>query len=101
MADIVFKYAEMRKAVEEIKEIAQKYKTAATNLETNYLEATRGWSGESKNKMDQFISEAAMGYMRDTVPQLLEALAELLAANADQMESADRQIADNIPTSLG
>jgi len=28
-------------------------------------------------------------------------LADLLAANADQMESADHQIAENIPTTLG
>ena len=42
-----------------------------------------------------------MEYTRDTIPQLLKALAELLEANADQMESADHQIAENIPTSLG
>ena len=101
MADIVFKYPEMRQAVEDIKGIAARYKSTATNFEGDFIAAINDWEGESKDKMQQFISGPVMEYIRDTIPQLLEALAELLAANADQMESADRQIAENIPSSLG
>lgn len=101
MADIVFKYVEMRQAVQSIKEISNQYKTAATNFENDFISAISGWEGESKTKMQQFVSGPVMEYTRDTIPQLLNALAELLAANADQMESADRQIAENIPTTLG
>lgn len=101
MADIVFRYVEMRQAVSDIKGIAAKYKTLATNFESDFISAISDWEGESKNKMQQFISGPVMEYTRDTIPQLLEALAELLAANADSMESADQQIADNIPSSLG
>jgi hypothetical protein len=42
-----------------------------------------------------------MQYINETVPNLIKGLAELLNANADQMEKADQQIADNIPQSLG
>ena len=101
MADIVFKYPEMREAVESIRDIASRYRNIASNLEGEFISAISAWEGESKDRMQQFISGPVMEYTRDTIPQLLEALAELLAANADQMESADRQIAENIPTSLG
>lgn len=101
MADIVYKYEEMRSAVEEIKGIATRYKTAATTLETNFNNAITGWEGASKDKMKLFISGPVMEYTRDTVPQLLESLASLLTANADQMEKADSQIAESIPTTLG
>ena len=101
MADIVFRYPEMRQAVTDIQAIAERYKTAAMTLEGDFTAAISGWEGESRDAMQKFISGPVMEYTRDTVPQLLEALAELLAANADQMESADRQIAESIPTSLG
>ena len=100
MADIVFKYAEMRQAAKDIRAIATRYKTAAETLETNFKTAITTWEGESKDAMQTFICGPVMEYTRDNVPQLLDALAELLEANADQMESADRQIAQNIPTSL-
>lgn len=101
MADIVFKYPEMRQAVESIKGIAARYKNTASAFEGDFIAAISEWEGESKDKMQQFISGPVMEYTRDTIPQLLEALSELLAANADQMESADRQIAESIPSSLG
>lgn len=101
MADIVFRYPEMRQAVTDIQGIAARYKTAATTLESDFTTAISEWEGESKDAMQKFISGPVMGYIRDTVPQLLDALAELLAANADQMESADHQIAESIPKSLG
>lgn len=101
MADIVFKYPEMRQAVTDIQGIAARYKAAATTLESDFTAAISEWEGESKDAMQKFISGPVMEYTRDTVPQLLEALAELLSANADQMENADHQIAESIPTSLG
>lgn len=97
MADIVFRYPEMRDAAAAIQDIATRYKTAATTFETDFTAAISGWEGESKDKMQKFISGTVKEYTYDTVPKLLEALAALLNANADQMENADRQIAENIP----
>lgn len=101
MADIVFRYVEMRQAVEQIREISSRYQAAANSLEEDFKSATSGWEGDSKDAMDKFIAGPVMEYTRNSVPQLLTTLAELLSANADQMQSADKQIADNIPTSLG
>ena len=101
MADIVFRYPEMRQAASDIKAIATRYQTAASTLETDFSAAIKDWEGESKDAIQKFVSGPVMEYTRDTIPQLLKALAELLEANADQMESADHQIAENIPTSLG
>ena len=50
--------------------------------------------------MSAFITGPVNEYMGTTVPGIVTALAELLKANADQMEQADQQIADNIPASL-
>ena len=97
MADIVFRYQEMRTAADNIRGIADRYKRAAAAFEADFLAAIAGWEGESKEKMQKFISGSVKEYTYDTVPQLVTALAELLDANATQMENADRQIAENIP----
>lgn len=101
MADIVFRYPEMETAANEIKGLAAQYKSAASTFESEFLSAVSGWEGDSKDKMSAFISGPVKEYMEQTVPKLLESLAELLDANAKQMKSADDQIAQNIPTSLG
>lgn len=97
MADIIFNYVEMRKAAADIQNIAAKYKTAGVTFETDFLAAITGWEGDSKTQMEKFIKGSVNEYTQKTVPQLLEALAALLNANADQMEKADNQIAQNIP----
>lgn len=101
MADIVFRYPEMRGAANDINGIAQRYSDAAQKFEGDFLAAITDWEGESKEKMQSFIQGAVMQYINETVPNLIKGLAELLNANADQMEKADQQIADNIPQSLG
>lgn len=97
MADIIFRYVEMRNAATEIQNIATKYKAAGATFESDFVAAIGGWEGESKEKMQKFITGTVNEYTQKTVPQLLEALAALLNANADQMEKADNQIAQNIP----
>ena len=82
MADIVFKFDEMRTAVTQITDIASRYKAASDKFQADFAEGP--------------VNE----YMGTTVPGIVTALAELLKANADQMEQADQQIADNIPASL-
>lgn len=101
MADIVFKYTEMDAAANQIDELAGQYRTAAETFESDFLAAVGSWEGASKDKMGAFISGPVKEYMGTTVPKLLNSLAELLRANATQMQSADQQIADNIPTTLG
>ena len=100
MADITFKYEEMRQSAEKIQDIKARYKAAAAKFEEDFMNATTSWEGASKDKMSAFISGPVKEYMATTVPKLLNSLAELLRANAEQMQNADQQIADNIPTSL-
>lgn len=97
MADIVYKYAEMRQTASDIRTLATRYKDAGTTLNTDFTSAIANWEGESKDKMQKFISGTVTDYTTVTVPQLLTALADLLDANAEQMEKADHQIAENIP----
>lgn len=101
MADIIFRYQEMQTAVTEIKEVGESYKKLASDFETNFLASIANWEGDSHDAVVKFISGPVMEYMRDTVPQLIDAMGELLQANITQMQSADSQIAENIPTSLG
>lgn len=97
MADIVFRYKEMRSAADEMDNIATRYQTSAETFENDFLASISSWEGESKEKMQKFVTGTVREYIHETIPQLVKALAELLRANADQMESADRQIAENIP----
>ncbi len=101
MADIIFKYTEMESAAAQISELAGKYASAANTFETDFVGAISQWEGASQEKMKAFIVGPVKEYMGVTVPKLLDSLAELLRANATQMQNADQQIADNIPTTLG
>ena len=101
MADIVFKYDEMNAAVTQIKDLASQYKSAADTFENDFLSAISSWEGDSKDKMSSFISTPVKEYMATTVPKLLESLADLLQSNISQMQKADQQIAENIPSTLG
>lgn len=101
MADIVFRYPEMRSCATQIKnDIVNGYTGAANTFQNSFAAATSAWEGESKDKMTTFITGPVNEYMTKTIPELLNALAELLEFNATSMENADAEIASNIPTSL-
>ncbi|MGN0537452.1 MAG: WXG100 family type VII secretion target [Acutalibacteraceae bacterium] len=100
MADIVFRYPEMGKAVSDIQTLATQYSTIAKDFEQEFLAAIASWEGDSKDKMQAFINGAVMNYMDTTISKLLNGFAELLQANIDQMSKADTEIASNIPTTL-
>lgn len=101
MADIVFKYDEMNAAVTQITELGNQYKAAADTFESDFLSAISGWEGDSKDKMNSFISGPVKEYMATTVPKILDSLAQLLKQNISQMQKADQEIAGNIPSTLG
>ena len=100
MADIVYRFTEMRAAAAQIEVIAARYKAAAAAFQKDFADAVTGWEGASKDKISTFISGPVNEYMDSTVPSIVMALAALLNADADQMEKADQAIADNIPESL-
>ncbi|MBR1764672.1 MAG: WXG100 family type VII secretion target [Ruminococcus sp.] len=100
MADIVYRFTEMRAAAAKIEDIAARYKTAAATFQKDFAEAVSGWEGASKDKMTAFIAGPVNDYMDSTVPSIVSAMAALLNADAEQMEKADQAIADNIPESL-
>lgn len=98
--NIVFEYTKMADAETKITELAGKFKAAGDTLDAEFTAATVNWEGESKEKMQKFMNSAVKEYTTETLPKLLESLAELLKANAEQMQKADKAIADSIPTSL-
>lgn len=100
MADIVFKYTEMQQCVDNIKEIAVKYRAAATTLQSDFESAINGWEGDTRDKMQQFMGGAVREFTEQNVPGLVDGLAALLQANIDQMKKADQTLAENIPTTL-
>ena len=95
---IVFRYEEMTKCVASINEIAQKYKSAATQLQNDV--AISEWEGDTSVKMKTFMDQAVMGFVGTDVPNLVSGLATLLQANIDQMQKADQTLSENVPTTL-
>lgn len=92
---------QMRSAAAQIRKKAEEYASASSKFITAFRGATEEWEGASKQKMLAFVEGPVNDYMNTTVGQLLDALAKLLEANADQMEQADQEIANSIPESLG
>ncbi len=100
MADIVYRFEEMKNAAAQIEDIAARYKAANETFQKDFADAVAGWEGTSKVKLLAFVSGPVSEYMGTTVPGIVTALAELIKTNADQMEQADQQIADSIPSQL-
>lgn len=100
MADIVFRYPEMKTASEAIRGIASQLKTNSDTFMSDFNSAISAWEGDIKISLTNFINGPVNEYTGDTIPALINALADLLDANAQQMESADKQIAESIPKSL-
>lgn len=96
-----FRFDQMRSTANEIRKIGEKYGSAANEFSSDFVNATKDWEGASKEKMTAFITGSVHEYLNATVPRVLDALAELLENNANEMEKADQQIADAIPKSLG
>ena len=92
MADIVFDYQKMETCVGTIRDIAKSYKSASETFQTAYTSAVKEWTGASKDKTKEFMEEQ--------LPSLLTGLADLLAANIDNMGKTDTGMAEQIPENL-
>lgn len=101
---IVFNYTEMTKHATKIDEIAEKLKTDGTTFIEAYTENTKVCSGASKEKADQFVltSENSVSKLvKETTPNLLKSLAEMLRTNVSSMGQTDTDLAAEIPANLG
>lgn len=97
--NIRYDFAKMNVAITKIDNLVAKYKSAAETFNTDFLTAINGWEGASKDKM-LLLMASVKSYTGTQIPQAVGSLAELLKNNVEQMQSADQQIADNIPSSL-
>lgn len=97
--DIRYDFAKMNAAITKIENLTEKYKNAAETFDTDFLTAINGWEGASKDKMLKLMA-SVKSYTGTQIPQAVGSLAELLKNNVEQMQSADQQIADNIPSEL-
>lgn len=101
MADkIVFRYESMSNAAGKIEDIAARFSTAATTFQSDFQSSTNGWEGETKEKMQAFIDGAVMEYLGKSLPDVLNALSQLLKVNIDTMQKTDQEIGASIPQSL-
>lgn len=97
---IVYHYPQMEAAANNIKGFAEEYRQAAATFKSAIEKATANWEGASKDKFSNLINNSVNKYMSVTVPELVNALGEMLAKNAEGMKNADSEIAKNIPDSL-
>ena len=100
MADIIFNYPQMQKAVQDIRQYAGEYRTAAATLKDQIESSTAAWTGASKNKFMAFMNGDVNKYTGVSIPEMVEALATLLEENAKQMKTADDELANSLPKGL-
>ena len=98
--NIIFRFPEMNSASQLIKGYAEEYKTASTTFVNQMTEAIQPWEGASQEKFKTFIIEHVQKYLGETIPKVVEGLAQMLEANAKQMQDADVEIAKSLPASL-
>ena len=101
MADMRFNYTAMSNASTQIRNtIKTAYVNAGNKLVDDFQAAISEWQGESKEHMETLMAGAVKEYLTKSIPDALEALANLLDENAKQMHNADNEIANQIPTTL-
>jgi WXG100 family type VII secretion target len=100
MANIVYRFEEMRSAAEEIDGYVEDYKSAAQTLQSALDTATANWEGDSKTKFKTYIDGPIYTHLHDKVPEILAIIAAEIRASADNMERTDSEVASGIPSSL-
>lgn len=100
MANIIFNYPQMQVAAKEIRQFAEEYRIAAKTLKEKIETNTVAWEGASKERFMAFIDGPVYQYTSSSIPATVEALAQLLEQNAEQMKKADQELADSLPTEL-
>ncbi|MBQ6850864.1 MAG: hypothetical protein IJN77_07495 [Oscillospiraceae bacterium] len=88
-------------AITQIEQIAQRYATVAENFKNEFDTATKGWTGESKNAMKNYIDVAVYNYIAEDMKKTVLALVTLLENNQQQINSADSKIAESLPKQIG
>lgn len=102
MADAIrYDYEQMKSAANSIRQKAESYRAEGTTFVSNFNGATAAWEGDSKNQMYSFINGAVNDYLTKSVPEMLNALAELLDKNAEQMKKTDEEVSKSIPQTIG
>ena len=74
MADIVYRFDEMRSTAAKVEDIAARYKAAAEKFQNDFAQATSPWEGASKDKMTNFITVAVNEYTGTTIPGIVNSL---------------------------
>lgn len=100
MADIRYDYEKMTQACAKIRELGTSYQQAGQKMVDDFATAISSWEGDSKDKMSTLMNGAVKDYVTKSIPDALEALAQLLEQNASNMQNADNGIADQIPQTL-
>lgn len=102
MADnIVYRFPEMETAAGDVDSYAEQYKSAADTLKDSVLAAVANWEGEAKESFLRFLEGAVYDHIHENVPQLVSVISAQIRASRENMEKTDKDLADNIPQSLG
>ena len=97
---IIFRYENMNQTANKISELSEDYQRAGTELINALNEAMNSWEGESKTKFSTFINGDVNTYITQTIPNVIKGLSEMLESNSKQMQDADSNIAQQLPTNL-
>lgn len=94
---IIFNYPKMDETVTKLNGYKGEYEQAAELFLSAMKKATENWEGASKDKFITFVEGDVTTYIKTTVPGIVEGLANMLKSNSTQMQSADHQIANQLP----
>lgn len=100
MANVIrFNKTEMDGVVSTLRRQANTLKTAGSTFISDMNTAIQDWEGQSKDKFAGCV-QSINSYVTKDLPGLVTALADMLESNYTQMNTADKNIAGQIPDSL-
>jgi WXG100 family type VII secretion target len=100
-SEIIYRFDKMTDAAGKIDELAESYRNLGQQFIDKVNTETGGWEGDSKTKFSALVNGEVNQYLVKEVPAMLNGLAKLLRADAQQMEKADAQVAEGIPAGIG
>ena len=88
--------ASMDNSVSKLNEYSGQYKEAATTFISAFKAAIESMEGASKDALLEFFENNIQDFVLNGLPDAVKGLASLLAANAQNFDDTDAQIAASI-----
>jgi WXG100 family type VII secretion target len=101
--EVKYRFPQMEAAANEVDGYAERYNSAAVQLEGAVLAAIASWEGESRVKFDTLFHTGDQSVHQHThiaIPNLVRVISAQIRMARENMQNTDQNVASNIPSGI-